>query len=405
MGDIIPNSKSFLFNKRKAVGSKENRAPVELGNVTEKVQNAILAVLDMFFACKCTEYTDNQINRLKELGIIMEVHIKVLWTLKQAILYESPKPIVVRKLHSQRHIPARICLFGPIWYADTSDWESCHKIYTTEVWRGTSRRKSTIEKEMLNATVVQSHSRHLEFRNILLEESGAAQFQKTYGPNNENEDLIFNPFSNIADIRFIVTKEKDDRNNNILKGTGLHREKFKETLFKHSGLSNSSQLSQQLRKLCYQEMWNKISEENTMYEFSIVRAATYEGSTTSGVGSGAIYAMSKENRYDYVNVLVSYTDALQVAQVLSIIQLHHMKLNNKNKRINHSTRWFFIIQYMVRTSEEENKHEYISRLKWETVLIENKKQRKFNVDIVSLSSIAGFAMVIPFFSNVIKKKF
>jgi len=42
-----------------------------------------------------------------------------------------------------------------------------------------------------------------------------------------------------------------------------------ETLFKHSELPNSSQLSQQLRKRRSQEMWNKISEENTMYEFSM----------------------------------------------------------------------------------------------------------------------------------------
>lgn len=58
MGDIIPNQKSFRFNK-KLIGPKDKRVPVELGNVTQKVHNAILAVLDMYFACKCNEYTQN----------------------------------------------------------------------------------------------------------------------------------------------------------------------------------------------------------------------------------------------------------------------------------------------------------------------------------------------------------
>ena len=314
----------------------------------------------------------------------------------------------MRKLHSQFHIAQHIKDFGPIWYADTSDWESCHKAYTTEIWRGTSKRKSTIEKEMLNATVVQSHSGHLAIRNMLLEVDGVAQLQKHFGPKPDNDNLIIKLFDNIADIRFIVTPNKDRNNNNIFKGIGFHKDKFKESLFKHYELPNSSHLSKRLQERCSQEMWNAISKENTMYEFSIVRAASYEGSKDSGVGKGVIYAMSKDNRYDYVNVKVSYSETeedVQVAQVLSIIQMHHMKINDNNKRIIHSTKWFFIVQYMIRTTnEEENKHEYISTLKWETVITNNNKIRKFNVDIVSLDSIAGSAMVIPFFSNLADKK-
>ena len=39
----------------------------------------------MYFACKCNEYTQNQIQLLESMGGRMEAHIKVLWNLKQAI--------------------------------------------------------------------------------------------------------------------------------------------------------------------------------------------------------------------------------------------------------------------------------------------------------------------------------
>ena len=54
MGDIFPNQESFIFNKRR-IGLQCK--PVELGNVTKKVHKAILALLDMYFACKCDEFT------------------------------------------------------------------------------------------------------------------------------------------------------------------------------------------------------------------------------------------------------------------------------------------------------------------------------------------------------------
>ena len=127
MGDILPNSKSFIFNNRAVGKNKDYRPPVELGNVTKKVHNAILAVLDMYFACKCNEYTEEHISILSNMGIILDAHINVLWNLKQAIMYESSRDILIRKLHSQYHIPKHISLFGPILYADTDVFESCHK--------------------------------------------------------------------------------------------------------------------------------------------------------------------------------------------------------------------------------------------------------------------------------------
>jgi len=52
MGDILPNQQSFRFNRRVRIKNNEEIHPVELGNVTKKVQNAILSVLDIFLLVK-----------------------------------------------------------------------------------------------------------------------------------------------------------------------------------------------------------------------------------------------------------------------------------------------------------------------------------------------------------------
>lgn len=181
MGDIIPNQKSFRFNK-KLIGPKDKRVPVELGNVTQKVHNAILAVLDMYFACKCNEYTQNQIQLLESMGVRMEAHIKVLWNLKQAIMYEIPREILMRKLHAPCHIPQHIKQFGPIIYADTDVYESSHKFFTTGVWRGTSKRHETLVKEMTTASVIQSHAGHLNFYTTLKLTNGINKCEEKLGP-------------------------------------------------------------------------------------------------------------------------------------------------------------------------------------------------------------------------------
>ena len=418
MGDILPNQQSFRFNRRVRIKNNEEIHPVELGNVTKKVQNAILSVLDMFFACKSNEYTNEQIQLLDNMGTIMEAHIKVLWNLKQAILYEKMRGTHMRKLHSHNHIGQHIRMFGPIISADTDNYESAHKFFTTGVWRGTSKRSGTLVKEMHCASVVQSYTGHIEFYATLLEEDGLNESLKQFGPQDEKDDLTINPFTNIADIHFIPTILDTD-GIPILKGCGKKTKEFTESLFGHTSLPSIKHLSWHIKNYFVKEekaLWDEITKENSIYEFNIVRAASYEGDKDSGVGKGVIYAMynkkTKAIRHDFVNVKVIYddkngqtTEGIQVAQVLSMIQLHTYTRNDKNKRVIGSTAWYFIVQYLKnvqitkKTSKPHNFHENISVLQWETV----NSTGRFNVDMVSLDSIVGSAMIIPYFSFIDKQ--
>ena len=88
-----------------------------------------------------------------------------------------------------------------------------------------------------------------------------------------------------------------------------------------------------------------------------------------------------------------------------MIQLQTYIKNDKNKRVIGSTAWYFIVQYLKnvqitkKTSKPHNFHENISVLQWETV----NSTGNFNVDMVSLDSIVGSAMIIPYFSFIDKQ--
>jgi len=410
MGDILPNQNAFRFNKR-VVGSKLQKEPVELGNVSKKVQNAIMSVLDMYFACKCNEFTENQIQLLDNMGTRMIAHTKVLWNLKQAIMYEAPRETLMRKMHAPEHIPQYISELGPPLFADTAVYESSHKHYTTAVWRGTSKRLGTLVKEMTTASVVQSHSGHLDFYSTLKQMDGISKCQEKFGPP-PSKDFTINAFENICDVRFIITSEKDREGFNILKGCGLNKHIFdddvKYSLFGHSSLPSKKHLTQHLRKRYFNQenqVWNQMISANTMFEFSIVRAATTEGSKESGVGKGVIYAMSKNagrnKRYDYVTVKVieeidgEEVEVDQVAQVLMMLQVHKFKMNNENKRVLKQSVWLLIVQYMKESSHyTNNQHEHLNKLQWERV----GKSNNFSIDMITMDCLVGSATVIPCFS-------
>ena len=422
MGDIIPNQESFMFNRKK-IGDTYN---VQLGNVTKKVHNAIIAVLDMYFACKCDEFTIKQTYELEKMGTIMEAHLLILWNLKQTVMYEIPRGTLMRKPHASSHIGEFIRKFGPIIYADTDVFESSHKSFTTGVWRGTSKRLSTLVKEMTIASIIQSHSGYLKFYNTLLPTNGISECLAQFGPRAGSDGLTINAFTNLSDIRFIATsKLYNDGKTNILEGVG-HKNKLFNELFKkdhnfiHNSLPSMKHLSQHLQNNFNE--WEKCTSDNTLIEFSVVNAISYEGSKESGVGKGVLYATAdnagKGPRYDYVTVETEYTNNDTgeevkvdcVAQVLMIIQTHEYK-NEKRERKDVTNDWFLIIQYMQPVTVYANnppntiKHTSISQQTWEIRDLKKSKasiplndNNNFVINMISIDALVGSVMIVPFFS-------
>ena len=208
---------------------------------------------------------------------------------------------------------------------------------------------------MTTASVIESHSGHLNFYSTLNQNDGISKCQVKFGPNQDSDGVTINAFGNICDIRFIITPEKYKDGNNIFKGCGdnnhIIEQDIKYGVFGHSSLPSKQHLSRLIRTKFTNETWNQMTRRDTMFEFSIARTVNYEGSKDGGVGKGVIYGMSKNSgrfkRYDYVTVEVNIDDVLvdQVDQVLMILQLYKYEMK-ENKRVLNKSVWYLIVQYI-----------------------------------------------------------
>ena len=76
-------------------------------------------------------------------------------------------------------------------------------------------------------------------------EDGISNCKQKFGPKIVSDGLIINAFTNVADIRFVVTSVLDkDGITYILKGVGSNKELFQESIFGHNSLPSSKHLSQ-----------------------------------------------------------------------------------------------------------------------------------------------------------------
>jgi hypothetical protein len=257
---------------------------------------------------------------------------------------------------------------------------------------------------MTTASVIQSHSSHLKFFTTLQQDNGITKCLKEFGPKTIGDGLVINAFPNVTDIRFIITSEKYKDGNNILKGCGdnqhIIEDDIRYDVFGHSSLPSKQHLSRLIRSNFTHETWNQMTRRDTMYEFSIVRAVSYEGSKDGGVGKGVIYAMSKNSgrfkRYDYVTVKVNIDDVLvdQVAQVLTILQVYKYEMK-ENKRVLKKSVWYLIVQYMKENPQlKYTQHEQLKKIQWERL----GKTCNFSIAMINMDCLVGLATVIPCFS-------
>ena len=124
-------------------------------------------------------------------------------------MYEKPRGILMRKLHAHSHFGEFIRQFGPILFANTACYESSHKFFTTGIWRGTSKRLGTLAKKMFIACMIQSMATHLKFYATLSSKDGISKCLQKFGPKNVSDGLIINAFTNVSDIRVVVTSVLD----------------------------------------------------------------------------------------------------------------------------------------------------------------------------------------------------
>jgi hypothetical protein len=148
-GDVLPNRANYVFNG------------INVGNPTAKVLNLIYSLLNVYFECKRSGFTENQILQLEKELTTCYAHLSVTWELKRAVTNAPPnKKMKIRKNHMMMHFPSCIRQSGSLSHCNTDTWEAVHPDKTTGVYNQTSKRHSSLGRDMTLKGVQNEDSVH-----------------------------------------------------------------------------------------------------------------------------------------------------------------------------------------------------------------------------------------------------
>jgi hypothetical protein len=136
-GDVLPNRANYEFNG------------INVGNPTAKVFNLIYSLLNVYFECKRSGFTENQIQQLEKELKSCHAHLTVTWELKRAVTNAPPnKKMRIRKNHMMMHFPSCIRQSGSLSHSNTDTWEASHPTKTTMLYQQVGKRHSTLSRDM-----------------------------------------------------------------------------------------------------------------------------------------------------------------------------------------------------------------------------------------------------------------
>jgi hypothetical protein len=395
-GDILPNEQySYVPPKKKRNREKdveedgkedededEEDDRVDVGNITLKVLGAIAALLDNFFESKTIPFTTERLDHFDRSCANMEMHFHILWELKQILSGETDLNLPMsRNLHAIRHTPRMGRMFGGMDKFSASSWESAHRVFTTGVWAKTSKRHSTMNKEMTKGCLMQSHASVQEFL-CVISSGSIGPFIKKRGPFTAPENILYSKVQNTADFSLYV-----NMNNQL----AVQGDKF----ILHSYLS-LERFTTLVKDAIGESQWDALCapNNNKAPSLKLLQAIKIEGNKESKFGTAIIYATAKyvsgECRYDYVEVCTEDTGGVihyQPAQVLAILQL--------KSKISGRINLFAIVQFMKRKASQLSLSDIHD---WEFAY-NSRRQKEFVVQVVRIETISP-AFVIPVFSNL-----
>ena len=401
-GDILPNTKIYMHGDQ-----------INLGNINNKIQFAILSILDVYFQLKMHPISQTNIDTLNTTIQSMQAHVLSVWFIKQSILNANRMHHKSINMHKVIHMPY-YTYYGSYVKLDTASFESSHKILTKGIYLKTSRQTNTLQQEMLIKSIEHGiHEQYLFIENALTLE--IEDHLKLFNLPNLVENISFNVIANLKYYKLQFTQNHkqfiltDNKDNKIDDPT---------TILNHSSHTVANMLSvldQIFITMDIDEIINELNNNNII--ITIRKGVKYQANAESGMGTGHLYATSKlgksklRPRYDYILVNVSETKTLkndkneeyidiknfvQPAQLLGILEVKQI-LNNEI-----DTQIHYMIQYLTESKTTTNQG-YKSPFKLYTWEYEEGGNRtinpKYNIDVITHDAINGQAYIFPYFNG------
>ena len=154
-GSVLPIGRIQFTNNKKCIN---------LNDMQNKVLRAIYSVLDVYFDVKRKEWNEQDLLHFKSKLSNLYVHYMLVWDLNQVMLTADVNHVGLNKQrnpHKIFHLPELFRYYGSADKMDTGTWEKIHQAATTQIYRSTSRRHSTLSYDMLDKYNLMHYSKIL----------------------------------------------------------------------------------------------------------------------------------------------------------------------------------------------------------------------------------------------------
>ena len=118
--------------------------------------------IEQLVDCKRSEWNPTILPEFDQTIVSVGVYVSLVWKLKQALVTQDQSNIIpykMRNLHRINHLRMYIELYGSLNHLDTGTYESYHKVATTNIYQGTSKRYNGLFLEMINGILLCDYNR------------------------------------------------------------------------------------------------------------------------------------------------------------------------------------------------------------------------------------------------------
>jgi len=377
-------------------------------NVRSKVQRAIEAVLDVYFDCKKRDWKPNELPILQSKLHLMEVHLTLVWELKQALintestLTAAPK---MRNLHKHVHLPMYIANYGSLVHMDTCTFESYHKVATTAIWRKTSKRHNGLFHEMIQG-IMQYDFNNLMCKAIKIAKDGLDYILEFAGAINIQDGVKFQRIMNTSKFRFFIKldnskfdlalPEMDSQVNHQNYWKQVSTQNAVNSLTKFRDLLLQNDIGEQINHAYPEVQWDE--EFPNKYETYIIQGISYTSDEESQMGEGCIYATAKYNkndtevvrkpRYDFVLIQFEDNNKPTLARIILMFSIDSITDTDDESKI------MVVLQLLIESDDNHIKQCIGVLYKWAGL---QKGSINGSHAIVPAQSIMRPAFVVPIF--------
>ena len=327
-GSILPTGRIKFTNNKKTIS---------LHDIQNKVLRAIYSVLDVYFDVKRKEWSEVDLQHFKNKLSNLYVHYMLVWDLNQVMLTGEVNHGIQNKQrnpHKIFHLPDLYRFYGSADKMDTGTWEKIHQAATTQIYRSTSRRHSTLSYDMLDKYNLMHYTKTLGLLRRIHNEGNTVI--EEFEINQCDDQVTYSTMNKFKKIPFRLIFRGDY--SELYINDPWNRVSLHEPIHSIAGfmqLVSKCNFVERVNEYCKIDWINDIYKYNT-YTVGAIKFV----SDPKSIGTGKLYATTRYNlnakcgiahkpRYDYALITMTVGENETTSVLVKLLLFIFIELRSK----------------------------------------------------------------------------